>query len=359
MKQLFVGFALVAVLAAVGGELQAQTKVTYRDATKKDKPVVEASGTMKSESPSQVVLKPNIGNDRTIPAGDVIDIFYEVKPDIRAEYRKAHTAETVTAPKAPAGSPARKAALNEALSEYQKLLPKVAGIQFVERHIKYKIASLSAQLAADDKAMHKQAVDLLEKFKKENADGWQILGCIRSLSQLHLDAGDYAKAAGTFDDLKKLPGISDETKTDCDLSAADCLVRAKKHAEAGERLAKILATMPKNNPRYNELNMKRILCDANTPAKFNAAIADLRKMAAAAKDPTEIATAYNTLGDCYLMNNQPKDAVYEYLWVDVHYNQDKTQHLKAVQQLAQVFKELKQPDRAKEYAEKLEKMNKP
>jgi hypothetical protein len=159
--------------------------------------------------------------------------------------------------------------------------------------------------------------------------------------------------------LKKLPGVSEEMKTDCDLMAADLLVRARQHAEAGARLAKILATMPATHPRRKELTVKRILCDANTPAKFTAAVADLRKMAADAKDPGEIALAYNTLGDCYLMNNMPKDAAYEYLYVDLIYNQNKEQLQKAITQLVQVFKELKQPDRAKEYAEKLEKLNKP
>jgi tetratricopeptide (TPR) repeat protein len=355
MKRFFVSLGLLAaVVLFCGSQAQAQSKVSFRDNTKKDRPIVEASGTIKTESPSQVVIKPNIGAEKAIPAGDVIDISYEVKPDVRPDYRKANGAE-MTAAKAAPGTPARRAALGDALADYQKLVPKMAGTQFVERHVKWKVASITAALAADDKSQQKPAIDLLEKFKKENADGWQIVTCVRTLSQLYMDSGDYAKAASSFDDLKKMPGVSDETKTDCDLLAADCEIRAKKHAEAGARLGKILSGMQKSNPRYNELNMKRILCDANTPAKFNAAVTDLRKMAAAAKDPGEIATAYNTLGDCYLMNNMPKDAVYEYLYVDLIYNQDKTQHLKAMEKLVQVFKELKQPDRAKEYADKLGK----
>jgi hypothetical protein len=142
MKRFFVSMALLAGIALVwDSQALAQSKITYRDSTKKDKPVVEATGTIKSESPAAVTIKPNIGNDRPIPSGDVIDIFYEVKPEVRPDYRKAHTAETVTAAKAAPGSAARKAALQEALSDYQKLLPKVAGIQFVDRHIKFKVAS--------------------------------------------------------------------------------------------------------------------------------------------------------------------------------------------------------------------------
>jgi len=358
MKRFLVSMALLAGLLLLwGAEAQAQSKVTYRDNTKKDKPVVDATGTITKEGPAGVSVKGNI-SDRSIPAIDVIDIVYEVKPDIRQDYRKATVAETAGQKAAP-GSAARKTGLQEALADYQKLLPRVAGVQFVDRQVKYKVAAITALLAADDKSLQKQALAELEKFKKEHADSWQIFGCIRAMSQLYLESGEFAKAAAAYDDLKKLPGISEEAKTDCDLMAADLLVRAKQHAEAGARLQAILAKMAKTNPRYKELELKRILCDASTPPKFAAAIADLRKMATAAKDPGEIALAYNTLGDCYLMNNMAKDAAYEYLYVELIYNQNKEQLQKAITQLVQVFKELKQMDRVKEYSEKLDKLNKP
>lgn len=342
---------------AVGTLAHAQTQVTFRDSSKKDRPVTPASGTIQSEAPDKIVLKPNIGPAKPIPAADIIDVVYEVKPELRPEYRKASTAEA-TASKAGTPAAAKRAALHEAVTEYAKLAPKLAGLPEVERHVRYKIASLSATAAGEDKAEMKKAADLLEQFKKANAGGWQIVSAVSTLSQLYMDLGSFDKAAGAFEDLKKLPGLTDETKADIDLKISTCLLRGGKHKEAADLLGKILAVMPKTNPKYKELNMTLITCKANTPEKFKEAVGDLRKMIAAGKEPSEIALAYNTLGDCYMMNNMPKDAAYEYLYVDLIYNGDKAQHVKAVTQLVQAFKEMKQADRSKEYAEKLDKLTK-
>jgi len=358
MKRLCFRLAVFAWMSLAAATLaHAQSQVTFRDASKKDRPVTPASGTIQSEAPDKIVLKPNIGPARQIPAADIVEIVYEVKPELRPEYRRGTTAEGVAA-KAAAGSGPRRQALNEAIGEYQKLAPKLTGLPEIERHIRFKIASLSAQAAGDDKTEMKKAIDLLEQFKKAHGNGWQIVSAVGTLSQLYMDLGDFDKAAAAFDDLKKLPGLTDETKADIDLKRATCLVRASKHEAAAALLTDILAKMPKTNPKYKELYMMQITSKANTPAKFKEAIGDLRKMIVASKEPAEIALAHNTLGDCYMMNNMPKDAAYEYLYVDLIYNADKAQHIKAVTQLVQAFKEMKQPDRSKEYAEKLDRLTK-
>ena len=66
------------------------------------------------------------------------------------------------------------------------------------------------------------------------------------------------------------------------------------------------------------------------------------------------AVGHNTLGYCYMEQAQTKDAEWEFLWVDVEYNQDRVQHAKALYHLWKLFDEVKK-DKVKstEYLEKL------
>jgi tetratricopeptide (TPR) repeat protein len=355
MKRFVSGLALIGVTLLLAASLaSAQSTVTYRDWTKNDQET-PARGTIKKESSSEIVVKPTIGPEKTIPAVKIIDIVYEVPQAIRSDYGRANTAELIGAD-AKKTAAQRRQGLNDALSEFQKLVPKAGGAVELERHFRWKVASLTARLAGDDKAQNQAAIKLLEDFKKNHSAGWQIISCVRTLSDLYVNLTEFEKAVAAFDDLKRMPGISEETKVECDRRAAECLVRIKKHGEAADRLTKVLATMKPGTAAYEELDNQRLLCLANTPAKYQQAVAEFRKRITAAKEPVKLAIAHNALGECFLMNNDPKSAVYEFLYVDLIYNQDREQHKRAVEKLVQAFKELKQPDRSREYADKLDKM---
>jgi uncharacterized protein HemY len=345
MKRLFLGATVFALLMVLSAPARSDDKIVYRDKGKE----VSPNCTIKSESPNEIVILSGLGGktEKKIPANDIVDVEYDIKGDAGKTYRQAYTAE-----RAAKGG---RAGLATALKDFQGLQNKL-GNPAAERHLQYKIASLTAKVAGDDAAQLKQAISLLLAFKKNHANSWQIHGCISLLSQLYMETGDFEKAAAAFDDLVKVPGLSDESKADAEMKAADCLMRAKKYEAAADRLQARLAKTPKTKPEYESLEMKLISCKATTPAKFKEAVDELRKKIAASKDPAKIALFYNALGDCYSTNNEPKAAMYEYLFVDLIYNADKSQHKKAVEQLAQVFKELKQMDKAKEYAEKAERM---
>ncbi len=76
-----------------------------------------------------------------------------------------------------------------------------------------------------------------------------------------------------------------------------------------------------------------------------------------AADPGLKALAYNTLGDVYIAKGQKQDAKWAYLWVDAVYaTADRNEHLKALERLAQVFKDLGDEDHANKYREKLARL---
>ena len=60
------------------------------------------------------------------------------------------------------------------------------------------------------------------------------------------------------------------------------------------------------------------------------------------------AAAYNALGVTLYDAGQPKEARWDFLWVDVEYNQDKAEHAKALYYLAKIFEDLGESERAQE-----------
>ena len=66
------------------------------------------------------------------------------------------------------------------------------------------------------------------------------------------------------------------------------------------------------------------------------------------------ATAHNLIGDCLRLDpKRNKDALFNYLWVDVVYNHDPVENAKAQRNLVELFREMKDETRAKIYQDKL------
>ena len=60
-----------------------------------------------------------------------------------------------------------------------------------------------------------------------------------------------------------------------------------------------------------------------------------------------------TLGQCCRDNGEPRDAMWAFLYVDVLYNQNKDEHQRAIKNLAEVFKQLNDAKKQKQYADML------
>src|SRR5262249_51221750 len=149
----------------------------------------------------------------------------------------------------------------------------------------------------------------LAQFKKEHADGWQIGSCAKLLARLQLDKGDFEGALKTYSDLAALPGLSKETKQECDLLAARAMIRAKKLDEAEKRLQAIMQALPAEDPQAVRARIHLAEC-RGASGKLDDAVRSLEELIAKMSDSELKALAYNTLGDCYRYNNKPKDALW-------------------------------------------------
>ncbi len=316
------------LLALAASAAPAQDRVTYRDRSARGG-VQTATGRIESESVAGVRL-----GGRTISSADLVDVHYDVSGAVRLDYNSAVAAE--------AGRPA------DALKAYDALLktPGVQANRALKRHLEYKVAALTAALA-DGAEQVPPAVAALEKFRKDHPDAWQLMPATRTLARLLLDKAppDEAAARKAWDDLAATPGVPAEVKRECAFQVIDLLLTAGHTAEAKQKLS----ALPADEPR---VRVYQIACQA-TPDNVEATARQLEALIDQTADAALKATAYNVLGDCYRRDpKHKKDALYAYLWVDVVYNQDPSEAVKAAGRLADLFGELKDDERARKYRDK-------
>jgi hypothetical protein len=336
---------LVIVLLSVGASAaRGQDEIRYYDRTlKKD---AAAIGAIQEETPAGIVYKPVAGaSTKEIAAGDITDVIYEMPGALNLVYRRARADER----KNPA----------DALKGFQELLSGLSGEKYARaaRHIQFKIAMMLARQAEEDPGQIDSATLGLEKFIKEQRGGWQLLQCARMLSHLQLLKDDSAGARKTFEELAAIPGIPAEIKQEAELLAIEALIPAKQFALAEKKLEELLASMPADSPQALRVRIELAHCQGAS-GKVAEAAKQLESLIAQTEDKGLKAHAYNALGDCYERGGRNKEALWAYLWVDVIYHQDRQEQAKAMEQLARIFDEQGNKERARIYRDKLKRPEK-
>ena len=337
------GFCLGVVIWLTGSPVLAQDRIRYTD--RKTGKEATATGTIREESPSQIVYQPGTAaGTKEIPALDVIDVTYDVPGAVKLTYRSAEAEEK------------KVSSLRDAIKNYQEILPRLAEAKqkFAERHVRFKIARLMARQAEDDPEQLDAAIDALAKFKEQNAASWQVIQCAKTLARLQLAKGDTDAAEKTYEDLAATPNIPEQMRKECDLLVAEAMIRGKKHALAQKKLEAVLKTLPPDDLHAARVRIYLAQCLAAS-GKLPEATAQLEGIIAKTTEKELKALAYNTLGDCYRLNGRSKEALWPYLWVDVIYHQDRQEHIKAMEQLAKLFDDQGDKARAKQYRDRLKK----
>jgi hypothetical protein len=170
-----------------------------------------------------------------------------------------------------------------------------------------------------------------------------------------IDLEDYEPAAKVYEDLLKNPELGKDVKQELELASVDLLMRARNFAVAETRIKDALGQLPAGDPQAERLKIYQIGCQAAT-ADLKTVEPQLKATIEQTADPGLKALAYNTLGDCYAAKGNKGDARWAYLWVEAVYNQDRTELLKALEKLVQVFKDLNDEDHSNKCKEKLARL---
>jgi tetratricopeptide (TPR) repeat protein len=324
---------------AVGPAARAQTSDSVRFFDREAKKERTVNCAIEEETPAHLVIREGARN-REIPAADVIDVGYDRSVGSLGllAYRRATNHEhNLDSPKLDPGS--RQREFESALDAYREVLGQVKE-PAVRRHVQFCIGRLLVRRAEDDPKQVGPAIEALQKFVKDYRDGWQLTQAVRLLGQLQEGQGDYAGAEKTYEDLAKQGGVARETREECDLLVARMLLRNHKPALAQERLEKLVKALAPTDPEANKAQVYLAQCQVEA-GKLNEAEAKLKAMLAGSLDASAKGLVYNALGDVARQRNKPEDAFWNYLWVDVVYNQDRHEQAKALYYLSKLFVQVK------------------
>ncbi len=321
----------------------------------KEKPI---KGTITAESAKEI----KVGTKQLIPAENIIEVVYELDTATTTiRYKKAVTAEKESLD--PAKEANRKGLLAEAIKLYEDVLPAVTQ-KNPKRHIEYKIAMLQVRQAQEDGAPVKDAIAKLSDFTKKHPTAWQITNAYETLGRLQMDAQDYAGAEETYAKMAGLVTLPEETRMDARMLAVQAKLRAGKYDEARSDIADIQRNLPKESRFFGRTKVAEAEClvaesakygkdDAKRAKLFDQAVEQVRAVIKESNDSYVKAVGHNTLGYCYAEQGKAKDAIWEFLWVDVVYNQDRIQHAKALFHLWDLFTKEGDAPRAQECREAL------
>jgi len=336
--------ALGLALGIAGIAAAQQDIVTVRS---REKPI---SGNIKSESPKGIVLAKGTMMEN-IATDDIVDIFYDLplSLDLKFQtYQGARTAERDSLD--PSKGEKLKTNLLSAIDKYKEAYGKAKDIA-ARRHMQYKIAALGARLATETGSPADEAIAALKEFKTKYPAAWQIAPAMHTLAQMHLGRGEFDEAAQVYDEMATLD-LSADDQLEAQIQSAAVTLRAKKPDQALKKLQGLVSKLPKGSRNAVRAQVAIGECMA-AQGKADEAIGMLRGIIKGTSDKGIKAAAYNALGESFMKKELYKEARWEFLWVDVVYNQDRTEHARALYNLSKTFDALGEGDRALECRELL------
>ncbi len=301
-------------------------------------------------SPQQVVVEKGTGGlQQEIPVNEIITIYYDDDPALLKAAR-GHLAE---------------GRYEDALASLEKVDPARITLPEIRQDVEYYTAYCKAQLALGGSGDVAEAGKQMYAFVQNNTGSYHWLEANEMVGNLLVANGQYAQASAFYDQVSRAPwpdyqmraGVAKGNALLAEAVAlqgnpATAQQAAEKIAEAQQTFDQVLSLdvageLAASQRMAATLGKARILAARQ---KFDEAL-KLVEPVIANGDPenTELmARAYNTLGSALRRAGQPKDAALAFLHVHLMYFAIPDAHAEALYNLAQVWEELKMPERAVE-----------
>lgn len=222
----------------------------------------------------------------------------------------------------------------------------------IKQEIEFFRAISSARLALSGEGKLNEAGTLMNNFVKNNPTSWHYLEACEALGDLFVAISNYPLAQQRFGELEQAPWV------DVKMRGGVLKGRAQqgegKFDEAAATFDNVLKLADGQSGALIEAQKQAATIGkavSLSHAGKHAEAAKLLEEVIAKADPEQAelhALAYNALGECYRKAGNNKAALMAFLHVDILYNTYGNAHAEALSNLAQLWKELGNADRALE-----------
>ncbi len=225
------------------------------------------------------------------------------------------------------------------------------------KFLDFKLATLTARTAdatADDagwKEKTEGAATLLSQYLSDHKGGWEVYPAGRTCARLQTELGQFENASRTWAKLVNNSDVPPDLRQEAHFQEVDSLIRAHRYPDASARATEALKSAAAGGPK-DRLAICQIAAKYADTNPVDG-VAPIEAEIAKSKDPMTRAVGYEMIAELYLVAKKPREAMWALLWVEVVYNQDRDEVVKAMVRLAESFQLQGDEERAKATRDKL------
>ncbi|MFO0935793.1 MAG: hypothetical protein U0798_04650 [Gemmataceae bacterium] len=249
---------------------------------------------------------------------------------------------------------------------YNLLAKKAQNNERLRRSMEFRelmtlVKAMDAKDEAEFKVNAPSVVSRLTAFARANSKSWEAWPTTMQAARLLTELEKHDQAATLLSSLSGMPDLGNELKSEARLAEVDCLLRSSNPAAGRAAVSTLLLdkTFPESGSARERLAIYDLWSNAppraTTPTRPEETLTKLQAALDAAKSPLARALGFQARGEVLLTSGFPRDALWEFLNVEVVYNQDKDEVRKAQRRIVEVFEAIGDKDRADQYREKLKR----
>jgi len=276
---------------------------------------------------------------KTVPVNEIESISYDNEPALLKSARLAVAAGNY----------------EEAVASLDKIDAATAGRQEVAQDVEFYKALAAARMALAGNGDVKQAGRQMAGFVQKGSGNWHYLEACEIVGDLLVADQNYAAAETFYGYLAKAPWPDYKMRANVAIGRAQ--LAGGKAAEAQKSFEAALAIQAPGaaTEGYRQaatLGKARCLAEAGQSDEAVKLVEDVINRADPENSDLQ-ADAYNALGIAYRKAGRPKDALLAFLHVDVLYFSSPRQHIEALENLNDLWMEVRKPERAADVARTL------
>jgi hypothetical protein len=227
-----------------------------------------------------------------------------------------------------------------------------------KRYLEFKIAQMTTNIAnesADDEnwsTLADAAVKAWASYLGEYKTSWEVWPATRAYTRLLEELNKYDEIARTWARTAKTADLPSDLKLEAEMQEIDAQIRSKAFASAADK-ADTMGKASAPGANKDKLDIYHTAAKAAANGDYGGGIKGVQERIDKTKDVGVRGVGYSMIGELYLLDNKPRDAMWAFLWVETVYNSDRDEAFKAMCRLAEVFKAQNDDDRLKAYREKI------